>query len=609
MRTFSLVLGAFRNLSWGRLAIMLPLVAHGAPLTGDADARLTAGKPVRVIVEYSAASVDRTADDERSRRHLVRDDARIRDLRAKGYDRIKADVDAVATGTDGARVRDYSNLPMSVWRLSSQAALKRLLAQPGVVAVHEDVLMHPVGVSDLGFINQPQTASQGATGAGTVIAVIDGGLGTNYQSYTDFGTCTGVGTPADTCRVVYDVDYYPGASTVVSHGTNVSAIALGVAPGAKLAMYDVYNGGTAATSDILAAMNHVIANVDPVNYNVVAVNLSLGDGTSHALPCDSTSRRSANYSVYNAPVAALANAGVITVAAAGNNGSKTGVAQPACAGGVVSVGAVFDKTYSGISWGAPASCTDAPVADLVACFSQSASYLTMLAPGTFVDAPTSAFRESGTSQATPHVSGAVAVLRARYPAEPLSQTLQRLTDTGVPVADPNAGNQVTPRLDLLAATNEATVLTVTGTGPSQGTALQTGTYALTVTNSGPLIATGVSVTNTLPAGATFVSASAGCTQAAGVVTCTVPSLAVGAAQTFDVTVQWNVTGPVYATAAVAADQGNAAPPSGQQVAFGTPAAWDISTEDVPLPMWANVLLAGGLIAVLARAQKRARGTI
>ena len=67
------------------------------------------------------------------------------------------------------------------------------------------------------------------------------------------------------------------------------------------------------------------------------------------------------------------------------------------------------------------------------------------------------------------------------------------------------------------------------------------TYNLTVTNSGPRDAVGVIVTDTLPAGVTFVSATpsqGGCTEAAGVVTCDLDTLADGASATIaiDVTV-------------------------------------------------------------------------
>ncbi|WP_028636344.1 choice-of-anchor A family protein [Nocardioides sp. URHA0032] len=65
------------------------------------------------------------------------------------------------------------------------------------------------------------------------------------------------------------------------------------------------------------------------------------------------------------------------------------------------------------------------------------------------------------------------------------------------------------------------------------------TYTLTARNVGNDDATGVVVHDALPSGVTFVSASAPCTQAAGVVTCSVGNLAAGASTTMTVTVTAN----------------------------------------------------------------------
>jgi uncharacterized repeat protein (TIGR01451 family) len=62
------------------------------------------------------------------------------------------------------------------------------------------------------------------------------------------------------------------------------------------------------------------------------------------------------------------------------------------------------------------------------------------------------------------------------------------------------------------------------------------TYTLSVKNNGPTFASNVSVTDPLPAGLTFVSASPGCTFAAGTVTCLRPTLVNGATANFDVVV-------------------------------------------------------------------------
>ena len=98
-------------------------------------------------------------------------------------------------------------------------------------------------------------------------------------------------------------------------------------------------------------------------------------------------------------------------------------------------------------------------------------------------------------------------------------------------------------------------LAVVKTGPSLVTEGQQLTYHLVATNNGPAAATNVVVTDHLPANSTFVSASSGCTQAAGVVTCTVGNLANGASQSFDITVVAGSAGSTLTnTASIAGHQ-------------------------------------------------------
>ena len=337
-------------------------------------------------------------------------------------------------GTGEAEVlKDYRHLPVNFVRIRSRKALDRLLAQPGVVGVFENRVEQKMLAQSLPLIGQPQVAAQGNLGAGTAVAVLDTGV-----DYTQaaFGACTSPGVPSS-CKVVYAQDFAPddGKLDADGHGTNVAAIVAGVAPGTKIIALDVFGAtGTASASDILSAYSWVIAN--KAAYNIVAMNLSLGGGRNTA---------AVTSGAYNAAVAQARAAGILTVAAAGNDGYADSLSQPAAVAGVLSVGAVYDSSMGTKNWGGDARCSDAAsAADRVTCFSNSASFLTLLAPGSQILA--AGITQGGTSQAAPHVAGAVAVLRAAFPNESLDQTVARLTN-GVTVTD-SRNDIAKPRLNL-----------------------------------------------------------------------------------------------------------------------------------------------------------------
>ena len=70
------------------------------------------------------------------------------------------------------------------------------------------------------------------------------------------------------------------------------------------------------------------------------------------------------------------------------------------------------------------------------------------------------------------------------------------------------------------------------------------TYAITVTNAGPFAASGLVLTDTIPASVTFVGASPGCTYAAGQVTASFATLNANAATNVSITVQAAAPGPI-----------------------------------------------------------------
>ena len=108
--------------------------------------------------------------------------------------------------------------------------------------------------------------------------------------------------------------------------------------------------------------------------------------------------------------------------------------------------------------------------------------------------------------------------------------------------------------ETITITVPAPDLAIAKTGPALVTEGNNVVYTLTARNLGPTIATGVVVTDPVPAGTTFVSAGAGCAQAAGVVTCTAGTLNPGQTVTFTFTVRAGSGDFIVNTATIAGNQ-------------------------------------------------------
>ncbi len=154
----------------------------------------------------------------------------------------------------------------------------------------------------------------GLDGTGIGIAVLDSGIDTGHASFLE--------SKGNGLRVVYSKDFTGEGRTddPHGHGTHVASIAagngrvaraeyVGIAPNANIINLRVLNSqGTGRVSYILGALEWVYQN--RALYNIRVVNMSLGTAAVESYKNDPVCKA----------VRRLVDAGVVVVAAAGNNG-------------------------------------------------------------------------------------------------------------------------------------------------------------------------------------------------------------------------------------------------------------------------------------------------
>ena len=205
------------------------------------------------------------------------------------------------------------------------------------------------------------------------------------------------------------------AGTIAAVSNNGSGVA-GVAFGAKVLPVRVLGKCGGYTSDIADAMvwasggsvSGVPANANPAR----VINLSLGGGGS----CDSTSQNAIN---------SARSRGSVVVVAAGNSNANAANYSPASCSGVITVAATnrsggrayYSNYGSVVEVAAPGGDVRASAANGILSTLNSGS----TSPG----ADNYAYYQ-GTSMATPHVAGVVALMLAKNPALTPDEVLSRL---------------------------------------------------------------------------------------------------------------------------------------------------------------------------------------
>jgi len=348
--------------------------------------------------------------------------------------------------------REFQHFAAVTVQIRDREELLELAADPAVRRIEGQLRLVPHATQSLALVGQPTALARGLSGAGSTVVVLDTGVNFTHPA---FG-CTAPGVPAG-CRVRVAQDIAPNDGQLDSngHGSSVAGIVAAVAPGAGIVALDVFNGNSAAISDVLAGIDWAIQNRNL--HEIAAINISIGvPGARHPGDCPTvidgfTPGGVPLYGFFNpfAEAVAAANAaGISVVTSAGNEGFLDGLPLPACTPGAIAVGAVYDSALGARAW---AACTD-PVtaADQVTCFSNASGALDLLAPGALITAGGGTW--GGTSQAAPHVAAAVTLVRQAHPGETPAQVRDRLVAAGKPLTDPRGiPIRVFPRLDLAAS--------------------------------------------------------------------------------------------------------------------------------------------------------------
>jgi subtilisin family serine protease len=270
-------------------------------------------------------------------------------------------------------------------------------------------------------------------------------------------------------RVVAGWNFVNNTSNVMDdngHGTAVAGIIgssdaryTGIAPDVHFVALKVLDAtGSGTFGAVQDALNWVVAHQQ--QYNIVAVNMSLGSGDFAVNP----------YTFLDSDFTTLVNDGVFISVAAGNdyypNHSQQGLAFPAIDPNVVSVGAVWDGNYGTVRWlDGAIDYNTAP--DHITSFTERGPGLDLLAPGAMM---TSTYLGNqfvslaGTSMAAPVVAGAAVLLHQELVATGhaamanQSSMLSLMQSTGITIHDGNYGYDNVAhtgmdfkRLDLSAA--------------------------------------------------------------------------------------------------------------------------------------------------------------
>ncbi|HEY3276423.1 MAG TPA: S8 family serine peptidase [Syntrophorhabdaceae bacterium] len=441
----------------------------------------------------------------------------------------------------------YKYVPYILLR-ADKTALAALAASSRVAAIEEDVLSKPMATPGWDTIQVEANVlhAAGHTGSGAYVAVLDTGVdkthpylagavaseacySSNNETYNSTSLCPGQ-APESTAvdsALPYGTGVCPAGDC--DHGTHVSGTVAGrsgivgspgpgMAPGASLIAVQVFsrfdNAGACGGSPTcaLSFSSDQIKGLERVyelrnGFNIAAVNMSLGGGEYFS----AGSCNRANGAV-KAVIDLLRGVGIASVISSGNSGYCGSMGSPGCISTAVSVGA-----------------TDSD--DLVADYSNSASFLSILAPGSAITSsvPGGTYDSwNGTSMAAPHVAGAWALIKADRADATVTDVLNGLVATGVSVRDTGKCPSVTKkRINVYDAYNRLIpppVITVSPMTVNFGIVKEgvpSAAKTITIKNTGPIHCAPLNVDSiTVSPAGEFTLTGAACPPIERLATCT-----------------------------------------------------------------------------------------
>jgi subtilisin family serine protease len=305
----------------------------------------------------------------------------------------------------------------------SDAALAKARKDPAVMFVAPDrvISLGKPGGGGGGGTTSTQVVPTGIARIGAATVRTDGVSGNEgYLTTTvDVGVVdTGIDGSHPDLNVVGGVNCSSGASWADGngHGTHVSGTigakdnnlgVVGVMPGVRLWAYRVLNNaGSGTTSSVVCGLNQAAANAQ-----IDVVNLSLGGAGTRQGTCQTTS------DPMYAAICALTARHVTVVVAAGNESADASTSTPAAYPEPITVSAWSDFNGSSTVDDTGTKCR-ADMDETFADFSNYGTVVDLAAPGVCIRSTWKggAYNTiSGTSMATPHVTGAAALWRALHP--------------------------------------------------------------------------------------------------------------------------------------------------------------------------------------------------